>query len=1404
MAQYYISAQVKVDTSTVQTQLNAIKDKTINVKVNSTGTTEATKSLESIDTSAKSASKSILSLGGDFGTTMLKVSKFYVITQIIQGFTQSIGEAVTAVKDLDDAMIDYQKVSDLSGDALTEYVNKLSELGDAVYRNKTEMTESATLMKQAGYSDEDSAQLAQMANLYMNIADEQISASDSSSMLIGQMKAFNITADDSIQIIDGINEVSNNFAVSSSDLANNLGVVSSTLGATGTTFSESLGLLTAITEKTRNASTAAHSLQQISVRLTQTLDNSSSTGKKLTEIYNKLGISLKDQNGQIKSTYDILSELAPKWNELSKNQQEYISLTSAGSRQQNNFIALMSNFNTAINANTTALNSSGSAWEENEKRADSLTAKLSMLKKQFVDLVTGDGGLNSFLKVLIDLGVNILKFINDIGGLPTILLTIASAIGIIKGEEIATSILKLIELIPTLITGIKTLGWTYEDGALKITASNTAMVASIPIIGLILTAITALSAGIGLYSSSLKKAQQAREDVISNAESEIKTLESVKKQLNNESLTRDSLNSIVDSNISKYSDEINKINDLNEARKKSIDYINQEIQANAKQITTTGGVDYTKALKGMSDDVSNRFTKLSAQASTKILGSEQLNALISASGIKFDTSNLENYKNSISGLIDYIQNLDEGTNTYKNILKILSDEYESADSDLTDYKNTIQRFDDALAVQGEVWDKNTNKVRSMTTLEHEEYEQRQNNNNAIQDSTDVLSENEDELDNDSTTIETASERLSNLSKQTSNTISSLDTLNNALLEQQKNGSLSVDTTLDLIDKGYALALSFDEQTGACTLNKNAMIELVTAKIKDQEADLVILQNDIQTKLKEDGIVAAKSAEGFLVLAKAKSESTLDYVQRTGGNSSSYGASNQEDVDAYNDAEAQIKTLEASLKKLKSIGTSTYGGISKSAGSVAKSSTDAWKEAYEDEKDALDHKLEMEEISQEDYYKQLYALNEKYFNDTSEHHKQYLDDYQKNEETMYKGVKQMLEDMADDVKDKLKEQEDAALDSIDIQIDAVNDAKDAALDAIDAQISAIKKEKEARLNAIDDELEALKTEQDAVETYWNNRIDAFKKANKELDKQNKLMEYQEALSKAQSTQVKIFQGGQFTYGQDQEAVDKAQENLDEYQDELKYEEELQALEDSRDAALAVYDQKIADLESYRDSVESYYESEIEAMEAHRDEVQEQYDAELEALETQKEETKKKYEEMIENYENTEKALFDTQVNAITSENQNWTVRLQNLADFVKNYNAMLSQLGSANTNVKSSYSGTSVKTKATGDSSINNSGAYIVGENPNKEIVIGSKLNNNGTLMNLSKGSGVVNAKSTSTLAGLLNNLGEISGIGATSNNNTTKSVNNNFNITANVQDGAGLVDYLQNFSSRMTQEAFAQ
>ena len=84
--------------------------------------------------------------------------------------------------------------------------------------------------------------------MYQNIADEKVNVSTATDLIISQMKAFNVQADDTISIIDKINEVSNNFAVSSSDLATAIPKVSATLAQAGNSMDETIALITAGTE----------------------------------------------------------------------------------------------------------------------------------------------------------------------------------------------------------------------------------------------------------------------------------------------------------------------------------------------------------------------------------------------------------------------------------------------------------------------------------------------------------------------------------------------------------------------------------------------------------------------------------------------------------------------------------------------------------------------------------------------------------------------------------------------------------------------------------------------------------------------------------------------------------------------------------------------------------------------------------------------------------------------------------------------------------------------------------------------------------------------------------------------------------------------------------------------------
>ena len=239
--------------------------------------------------------------------------------------------------------------------------------------------------KKSGFNEEDSATLAGVAAMYQNVADDAISAGESANFIISQMKAFGLEAEDATHIIDALNEVSNTQAVSSADLANNLGKASAAMALGNNTYEQALSLMTAITEINRSGAKSARALVSVQSRLTQVLDEQSSTGKALVAIYNSLGIALKDQNGQLRPTFEIFKDLAEKWPTLTTNQRDYIALTQAGANQTSNFVALMDNFEAALKAEATAMKSSGSAARENAAYMESLEAQTTQLKATFQD-----------------------------------------------------------------------------------------------------------------------------------------------------------------------------------------------------------------------------------------------------------------------------------------------------------------------------------------------------------------------------------------------------------------------------------------------------------------------------------------------------------------------------------------------------------------------------------------------------------------------------------------------------------------------------------------------------------------------------------------------------------------------------------------------------------------------------------------------------------------------------------------------------------------------------------------------------------------------------------------------------------------------------------------------------------
>lgn len=291
------------------------------------------------------------------------------------------------------------------------------------------MVNAAVEYRKNGFNDQDAAQLAQVSSMFQNVADESISTGDAAQFLISQLIAFNKTTGDvegnAMHIADALNEVANNFAVGTGDLATGLKVVASSSAGMNNSFEQTIGLMTAITEQTKNASKASRGLNSIMANLAQVLDSASSNGKKITEIFEQLGVEMYE-NGQLKSGYDLLAGLAEKWDTLDNNSQKYIATTVAGTTQLNNFLALMNNFDHAVSATNTALESQGSAMRENSAYMESIQAKLSQLKSTFQDFA--NNVISSDLaKAVLDLANGLLQIANtDLGQIVTQIVLLTS------------------------------------------------------------------------------------------------------------------------------------------------------------------------------------------------------------------------------------------------------------------------------------------------------------------------------------------------------------------------------------------------------------------------------------------------------------------------------------------------------------------------------------------------------------------------------------------------------------------------------------------------------------------------------------------------------------------------------------------------------------------------------------------------------------------------------------------------------------------------------------------------------------------------------------------------------------------------------------------------------------------
>lgn len=827
------------------------------------------------------------------------LAAFFLTTAIYSG-AQKIYQSVL---DIDTAMTELRKVTDATEAKYIQFMDGAIERANRLGTSVKEVVQASSDYARLGYTIDEASELADSAIIYKNVGDGLSGIDQATEHLISTMKAFGVEAGDAMRIVDVFNEVANNFPTSAADIGEGLQRSAASLSAAGNSLEESVAIFTASQAIAQDADIVGTSLKTMSMRIRSTKSDMEAAGedtegmaesvsKLRNEIKSLTNVDIMLDNETYKSTYQILDELAQVWDKLNDITKANVLELLFGKRQANVGAGLLENFDIARDALKTALDAEGSALKENEIFLESIQGHLNKLSAAW-ETFSYDFLDSEFVKGVVDFLTKVVNLLDDltntIGGFGTAMAGLIT--GMASGSVIKTLFAALKNL-PSLkdllsflmlgqgleksfVTSELIQGSVRAENGLKnfgesIKGVKTQLIVLAAVLGTVAAVafgkwVTSLHSAEALTDKA-KKSLEAYNQTKQELEQQIDALEeNIKRIKELQDLKDKGTISLVEE------DELKRLQRENDLLETQIELLKSQEAKNSEKALADAkkayesGFSYTtyysrygKSEVGLKRNYQEAYRRYQEDPTAarqeeylkyKQQAIEMRNQLLEVAELTGDTV-AKAYAFVIDAMLNgAIDGIEEITSNprYTDILSYLYDNPEATIEELDDKFGSaiISSFLKALESGEYTWDQFSTYIQ-----------------NTYGKTKDDIESNPIKVNADVTEAMEAVEKLS----------SSFKTLSNAFKEQAENGSLSIDTILDVIDAGYAAALSIDKETGAVRLNTQVYIALAKAKIQAQIASLQSRRAEIVAELTAEAKAAGAAAMAHLELAIASNES----------------------------------------------------------------------------------------------------------------------------------------------------------------------------------------------------------------------------------------------------------------------------------------------------------------------------------------------------------------------------------------------------------------------------------------------------------------------------------------------------------------------------------------------------
>lgn len=332
------------------------------------------------------------------GSSMKEAFSVFTMADMLQDGIYEIIDAgkqgLETVKEFNDLKTDLAMATGEGKTYVNDLMKSYNDLGQELGAITSDVASSADSWLRQGRTMVETNQLIQDSMVLSK--DAQMDSEQASKVLTATLNGFQMSADQAGHINDVLTSIDLQSASDAGGIGEALSRTASMANNAGVSLEKTAAMIATIKDVTQQSDeTIGTSVKSIlsrmnNIKVGKFIDDE--TGESLNDVekvLGKVGISMRDVNGQFQDSEITIDSIAEKWDTFDKNTQKAISTAVAGTRQINSFISVMDNWDKVQSLTDAAFNSDGTAQKKFEENyMTSLEAKTNALKASMENLAT--------------------------------------------------------------------------------------------------------------------------------------------------------------------------------------------------------------------------------------------------------------------------------------------------------------------------------------------------------------------------------------------------------------------------------------------------------------------------------------------------------------------------------------------------------------------------------------------------------------------------------------------------------------------------------------------------------------------------------------------------------------------------------------------------------------------------------------------------------------------------------------------------------------------------------------------------------------------------------------------------------------------------------------------------------